>query len=135
MDIRWVQRYENLEKALNSLSLSLKENTKSNITLRAGVIQFFEMSFELSWKTMKDYLNEVGFSEVNSPRSAIKKAFEIGLIADGHLWLRALEDRNLTAHTYVESTAQEVERLIRVDYFNMIYDMYTKLKELKDGEH
>ena len=84
MDTRWIQRFNNLNKAIVSLSVSLLEDTSNNITLRAGVIQFFEMTFELAWKTLKDYLNEIGYDEVNSPRSAIKKAFEIGIIDDGH---------------------------------------------------
>jgi nucleotidyltransferase substrate binding protein (TIGR01987 family) len=134
MDTRWIQRLSNLEKAIGSLASSVQEDTTHNITLRAGMIQFFEMSFELAWKTLKDYLNEAGFEEVNSPRSAIKKAFETNLISDGHLWLKALEDRNLTAHTYDEATAQEIEQLIRNDYYPMLAILFAKLKKLKDAE-
>jgi nucleotidyltransferase substrate binding protein (TIGR01987 family) len=92
------------------------------------------MTFELSWKTLKDYLNEIGYEEVNSPRSAIKKAFEIGIIADGHLWLKALEDRNLTAHTYEEETAIEVERLIRESYYPMVLELQSKLEQIRNAE-
>jgi nucleotidyltransferase substrate binding protein (TIGR01987 family) len=134
MDTRWIQRLSNFNKAISSLSVSLKEDTSSNITLRAGLIQFFEMTFELAWKTLKDYLNELGFEEVNSPRSAIKKAFEIGLIEDGHLWMKALEDRNLTAHTYEEETAVEVERLIRESYYPMILELQRKLTDASHAE-
>jgi nucleotidyltransferase substrate binding protein (TIGR01987 family) len=134
MDTRWIQRLSNFNKAISSLSVSLKEDTSSNITLRAGLIQFFEMTFELAWKTLKDYLNELGFEEVNSPRSAIKKAFEIGLIEDGHLWMKALEDRNLTAHTYEEETAVEVERLIRESYYPMILELQRKLTDACHAE-
>ena len=71
------------------------------------------MSFELAWKTMKDYLEEQGFIDIKSPRDTIKKAFETELVADGAGWLKALVDRNLTSHTYEEETAIEVDRLIR----------------------
>ncbi len=58
-----------------------------------GLIQFYEMSFELAWKIMKDYLDEQGFV-VNSPRQAIKQTFQIGLIENGHVWIN-LEFRSL----------------------------------------
>ena len=55
------------------------------------MVQFFEMSFELSWKLMKDFLEEEGFLDVKSPCSTIKKSFEIGIIEDGHIWLELLK--------------------------------------------
>jgi len=61
-----------------------------------GLIHCYEFSFELAWKTMKDYLEENGY-EINSPRSAIQTAFTSELIDNGHLWLEALENRNLMA--------------------------------------
>ena len=62
---------------------------------RAGVIQFFEIAIELAWKVLKDYLesHEIQF---NSPREVIKSAFQNGFIENGHVWMDALADRNLT---------------------------------------
>ena len=76
MDKRWIQRFNNLNKAISSLSVSLLEDTSNNITLRAGVIQFFEMTFVLALKTLKDYLNEIGYDEVNS-RKATNRLIQI----------------------------------------------------------
>lgn len=70
------------------------------------------MTFELAWNTIKNYLQEEGFAEINTPRAAIKKAFEVNLIKDGGLWLKLLKDRNLTSHTYDEKTANAVHKLI-----------------------
>lgn len=84
---------------------------------RAGLVQFFEMTFELAWKMMKDYLTEQGFQNIRSPREAIKKCFEIELLERADIWLQGLEDRNLTAHTYNEKTAEEVDSMIREIYF------------------
>ncbi len=83
---------------------------------RAGLIQFFEISFELAWKVLKDYLEDEGFTVV-SPRDAIKQAFQAGLLDDGHVWIDALKDRNLTVHTYEEKIALAVEQKIRSVYF------------------
>ncbi len=73
---------------------------------------------------MKDYLEAQGFSDVKSPRNAIKKSFETGLIADGHTWMELILDRNLTAHTYDEEKATEVEKLIKNKYFKLLDDLY-----------
>lgn len=125
-DIRWKQRFQNFEKSLHYLEAALAI-PELDIIQRAGLIQFFEISFELSWKTLKDYLEEQGFVDVKSPRTAIKKAFEINLVSDGHTWLQALEDRNLTAHTYDEETAIEVVQLIRNMYYPLLKELHNVL--------
>lgn len=102
-DIRWKQRFDNYEKVLQHLETAL-EVQHPDMIQKAGMIRFFEMTFELSWKLLKDYLESQGFKEIQSPRAAIKKAYEVNLIADGHEWLQMLENRNLTAHTYDEET-------------------------------
>lgn len=98
---------------------------------RAGLIQFFEMAFELSWKIMKDYEQAEGIS-AKSPREAIKQAYRIGLISEGHQWIDALEDRNLTAHTYKEDIARTVEQRIRELYYPMILELYETFKGKKE---
>jgi nucleotidyltransferase substrate binding protein (TIGR01987 family) len=126
-NIRWKQRFQNYEKAL----LLLKEaiNFKNpDIIQKAGLIQFFEISFELSWNLMKDYLVEQGFETARSPRDSIKKAFETGLITDGHTWLQALENRNLNSHTYDETTANQVVNEISKAYFPLLSQLYDNLK-------
>lgn len=61
-DIRWRQRFTNLKKAFDGLSQALAIDNP-DIVQRAGIIQFFKMSFELSWKTIKDYLEYNGFEQ------------------------------------------------------------------------
>ena len=121
-DIRWIQRFSNFERAFLLLQDSLKTEQLS-ILERAGLIQFFEMTFELSWKLLKDYEETEGFI-VKTPREAIKQAFQSGLISNGHDWIDALQDRNLTAHTYNEETAIAVEAKIRDKYFQLLAEVY-----------
>jgi nucleotidyltransferase substrate binding protein (TIGR01987 family) len=97
-DIRWIQRFQNFEKAFLLLQETIQIENPS-VVERAGMIQFFEMTFELAWKLLKDYGEEEGF-EIKSPRDAIKRAFQTNIIIAGHTWIDALEDRNLTSHTY-----------------------------------
>jgi len=94
-----------------------------------GLIQCFEYTFELAWKTMKDYLEQEGY-DVRSPRTAIKIAFQIQLITDGHTWIDALEKRNLLAHTYDEARVLEAEKLIRNNYYPAIQELSIKLESL-----
>jgi nucleotidyltransferase substrate binding protein (TIGR01987 family) len=117
-ELRWQQRLQNFSKAFLLLKSTVALEAPSVIE-RAGMIQFFEMSFELAWKLLKDYLEEEGFM-VKSPRDAIKQAFQAELIGDGQLWLEALKDRNLTVHTYQEETAREVEGKISQVYFLLL---------------
>ncbi len=121
-DIRWIQRFSNFEKAFFLLQDSLKTERLS-ILERAGLIQFFEMTFELAWKLLKDYEETEGFI-VKTPREAIKQAFQSGVIGNGHDWIDALQDRNLTAHTYNEETAIAVEVKIRSKYFQLLAEVY-----------
>lgn len=130
-DIRWKQRFSNFEKAFFLLK-ETSEIENLSVAERGGLIQFYEMAFELSWKLMKDYLVEEGW-EVNSPREAIKQAFQARIITDGHTWMEALEDRNLTTHTYDENKAQEVAERIRNKYFCVINELHAFMKE-KIGE-
>ncbi len=128
-DIRWKQRLSNFKKSLEHLSVAVKIQNPS-IIQQAGTIQFFEMSFELAWKTIKDYLHEQGFIDIKSPKAAIKKAFEISLIEDGHLWLEALENRNLAAHTYDEQKAKKIYDLICSSYFPLLENLKKRLEKL-----
>ena len=128
-DIRWKQRLSNYKKSLSHLADAVKIE-KPSIIQQAGTIQFFEMSFELAWKTLKDYLEEQGFADVKSPKATIKKAYEISLIQDGHLWLEALENRNLAAHTYDDETAQEIYDLICHSYYPLLEELKNRLEAL-----
>lgn len=120
-DIRWKQRFAHYKKAFTLLEQTLTIEDPSDAE-RAGLIQFFEMSFELAWKVLKDYLEEEGFN-VASPREAVKQAFQAGLIREGHIWMEALKDRNLTVHTYEEKIAIAVERKIRDSYFPLLAEL------------
>ncbi len=108
--------------------------TAPDIVQKAGSIQFFEMCSELSWNLLKDYLKEQGFLDVQSPRSAIKKAFELGLIQNGHTWLELLADRNKTSHIYDEEQASEIAELVREKYFPEFKALQEHFRNLANDE-
>ena len=127
-DVRWKQRFTNYTKALSLLENALKIE-HPDIVQKAGIILFFEMCCELSWKVLKDYLEEQGFNEVNTPRNAIKKAFEIGIIENGHDWMDLLVDRNLSVHTYDEEKATNLDLLIHTKYHHLFQKLKTSLSD------
>lgn len=126
-DIRWKQRFVHYRKAFTLLEQAVSIPRLSEVE-RAGLIHFFEMTYELAWKVMKDYLEQEGF-QVASPREAVKIAFQSGLISDGQVWLEALQDRNLAVHTYEENIALAVEKRIRDSYFPLLAGLLHRLAE------
>lgn len=125
--VRCRQRMVNYTKSLAHLRTTVEKESLNEIE-KAGLIQFFEVAFELSWKVMKDYLITEGY-DVKSPREAIKTAFDYGLISDGAKWLEALEKRNLAAHTYDESILDELEELITHTYYPMMEALRISLED------
>ena len=105
-DIRWKQRFSNLQLAYRRLQQAIEANrlTPGNDLIQMALIKAFEMSFELAWKTLKDYLNYNGI-DVKLPREVIKQAFANEIVSDGQLWIDMLEERNLMAHTYDQARA------------------------------
>ncbi len=51
--------------------------------------------------------------EASTPRAAIKEAFKAGIIKDGDGWIKMLEDRKNTSHTYDENLAKEIYEKIK----------------------
>jgi nucleotidyltransferase substrate binding protein (TIGR01987 family) len=94
-----------LEKALESLDRSIVQ-PKNEFT-RDSVIQRFEYTLELSWKTAKKYLESQGISPT-TPKEAIREAAKAGWINNAELWMTFIEKRNLTSHIYQEKIAVEV---------------------------
>ena len=126
-DVRWEQRLQNYMKSMRHLEDAL-QIPDPDIVQKAGIIHFFEMSFELAWNMVKDYLEEQGFVDIRSPRGALKKAFETGIIEDGHDWMDLLVDRNLSAHTYDEQKATDMEQLIHNRYFPLMKALLISFK-------
>ncbi len=116
--IRWQQRFENLTKAYGQLKNNLNI-AKPNEAEQQGIIKSFEFTFELSWKTLKDYLESQGVIAL-SPREVIKQAFHLEFLQDGDIWIEMLENRNLMAHTYNEQYATKALNLIKAHYFTSI---------------
>jgi len=126
-EMRWRQRFENYEKSYHLLHKYSNNDLRSELEL-AGFIQLFEMTFELSWKVMKDYLENEGYI-LKSPRDTIKQAFRSGLIRAGHDWIEALTSRNETTQTYDEEKIVSLIEEIRTRYLPLFSELHEKLSE------
>ncbi len=132
-NIRWKQRFENFDRALDKLHsfADLVQKDERDV-YQVAVIGAFKFTFELGWKTLKDYLNYGGI-DVSIPREVIKHAFHHGLIEDGEAWIKMLEDRNILTHVYDEKIADKATESIESIYIPAIEQVHALLQS-KLGE-
>ncbi len=100
---------QSLESANNSLKDAIatyeKYKPTSDLSLmrlnEAGIIQNFEFTFELAWKTMAKWLSEfISPDQALSKNAMYRLAAEKGLIDSPEQWLSLQDARNTTSHTY-----------------------------------
>ena len=128
-DTRWIQRFDNFKKSLAKLSEAVEEYNEGEMsdTEQAGLIKFFETTYELAWLTMKDFYEAQGEPTMQGSRDSFRMAFSRGLIKDGEVWMKMIDDRKLTVHTYDEKTANEVAEKIVEIYFPLFIQLQTRL--------
>jgi len=125
-DMRWHQRFKNFEKAFNQLKSGLDRLDSLDDLAKEGVIQRFEYTLELAWKTLKDYL-EANQVIANFPKEVIRQAYNTNIIENGELWMEMLQNRNLLAHTYDEEIFNTSINNISKSYFREIAALYSFL--------
>lgn len=137
-DIRWKQRFENYIKAMRLLRECAPANPKNlSDKDRLALVQAFEITLELGWKVMKDYLQDSGARVSSIPVQVVREAFNAQIIPDGQVWMDAIEARNLTSHTYNEKTAKKLTGDILSKFlpaFEKLEEKFTAyLKEEEEG--
>jgi len=112
--------FRKFEKALKKLKEVL-EKEKSEI-IRDSAIKRFEICFDLAWKTLKAYLSEYQKVECHSPKSCFKLAYQEKIIDYNDYWLKIIDFRNQTAHTYNEDLVDKI--------YNELPKVFQYLKKL-----
>jgi len=109
-DIRWKQRFDNFAQVYLLLREAFARGVAPLSQLeKEGAIQRFEMTFELAWKTMSDYLQESGLElRPVTLRKVIKEAFAARILEDAQKWIDMMLHRNLLPHTYDSKVFEEV---------------------------
>ncbi|MBP7511618.1 MAG: nucleotidyltransferase substrate binding protein [Bacteroidia bacterium] len=152
LDVRWLQRFANYNKALLKLEQALDyikkaylESTSDELSpehldivldemLKEGLIQRFEYTHELAWNVMKDYAEYQGNNNVGGSRDATREALQLKIIENGEIWMDMIQSRNKTTHTYNEATANEIYTKIIDQYFPLFLAFKIKMEE-KEAEN
>ena len=136
LDIRWLQRFSNYSKALEQLrdAVNLTRTRPLSKLEKQGLIQCFEYTHELAWKTLKDLLETHGVSELFGSKDATREAFRLGILIEGETWMHMIKSRNQTSHLYDEKLVEEIIELILKTYFSEFDFLDKKLNELKQKE-
>lgn len=122
-DIRWKQRFQNFEKAFLKLKEAIEVATPNELE-RNGLMQRFEFTLDLSWKVMKDYLEEKGFSFKPSPKDTFRQAQESGLIDYAQELIDGLDIRNELSHDYSGKKFNKSESELRESVFPALEKLY-----------
>lgn len=115
-----LQKCENFCNAVARLSEALAEHAAapSSTVIRDGVIQRFEFTFELAWKSLREYMEDQG-ADMNGivfSKQVFKAAYAAELIDDGQVWVDMLASHNVTSHVYDDAQAAQVVAAIRDHY-------------------
>jgi len=119
--------FQKFSKALARLNDGVKK-TKNELD-KDGVIQRFEFTFELVWKTLRIFLFQQGIV-TNSPKEVLKESFKFGIITDEDTYLDMLNDRNQTSHIYSEVVSRQIFTRIKKYYLPSLLELAKKLKPL-----
>lgn len=124
-------KYMNLKKAYLRLKEVSDMYDGKNDIIRDSLIQRFEFTYELTHKTLKEFMKYLGVTLENSfPRTIYKKAYVNNLISDDSVWINLLEDRNCTSHIYNESLEDEIAKRIVDKYVDAIGELVDNLEKL-----
>ena len=125
-DVRWKQRFQYFDRGVLLLRQAFEKGPGAlNALEQEGAIQRFEYTFELAWKTLKDYLEQTGLVLPQvTPRQVIKEAYAAKLISDGQVWIDMLDHRNLLSHTYDFSIFQKAVEAIANRYLPAIEQLH-----------
>ena len=135
-DIRWIQRFNHFLKAFVQLEKAMELAHQRSLSKleEQGLIQAFEYTHELAWNTLKDFLESRGVRGIYGSKDTTREAFKIGLIENGEVWMDMIKSRNLTSHTYNESTAATIASAILNQYLVEFVAFQRKMTGLQQEE-
>lgn len=122
-----MKKYENFCSSLGNMKDIYNYKEPYDNVVLTGLVGLYEITFEQSWKMMKEILQNHGYEEgaTGSPKIILKTAYKAGMIKDEDMWLRALQARNNVTHSY----NQKIALGIVAEAKNEFYKMFTDLKE------
>ncbi len=128
----FMQKYDNYTKAFNSLERGIIDYNldKDSEIMKAGIIKLYEITWELGWKALKEYLEDQAIQFMPTPRETIKQAYQLSLIENEDNWMSILDDRNEMNHTYNQMKADDLIANILTKYFFAFKELKNTLYQL-----
>ena len=113
---------DNYLRAVQRLGEALEEYAPTPTDpVRDGVIQRFEFTFDLAWKSLKEYMQDQGATTpLQFPKQVLREAYAAELIDDERLWLDMLDARNSTSHIYDDRQAAAVMSGVQERYYKAL---------------
>jgi nucleotidyltransferase substrate binding protein (TIGR01987 family) len=133
-DIRWRQRFQSFGLAFAQLTSAADLAAQRKLTdlEQQGLIQAFEFTHELAWKTLKDFLEAHGVTTpLYGSKDATREAFAQSLITEGDEWMAMIAARNATSHTYNQRTADEIATAILTSFVPRFVQFQAKFHQLE----
>ncbi len=135
MDERFNRRFMSFCNSLDALAEARQRDLSDSFVL-SGTSAKFSITFDLSWKVMKDILVQyyaiTGFV-AGSPREVLRESYKANLISDD-AWMKMLKVRNELAHDYDCEIVKEHCNTIVEKYIDLFYDFEKAVKQLKINE-
>ena len=95
---------------------------------KQGLIQAFEFTYELAWKTLQNFVVERDYTgERNKPNLIILDASNKGIINEKN-WKLMTQSRNQTSHAYDEEKANEIAENIIGEFYGLFIQLETRLQ-------
>lgn len=112
-----IESYNAFKKAFLKLKEFVETDNGSEKD-RGAIINAYQYTFELFWKTLQRYMQQQEMLDEQGPGSVIRTAFQYNIIDNGPLYMSMLKDRNLVTHTYKEDVAEDIHCRIREEYID-----------------
>ena len=136
MDEKFNRRFMSFCNSLDVLAEARQRDLSDSFVL-SGTSAKFSITFDLSWKVMKDILVQyyaiTGFV-TGSPREVLRESYKANLISDD-AWMEMLKVRNELAHDYDCEIVKEHCNTIVEKYTDLFYDFEKAVKQLKINEN
>ena len=135
MDEKFNRRFMSFCNSLDALAEARQRDLSDSFVL-SGTSAKFSITFDLSWKVMKDILVQyyaiTGFV-TGSPREVLREAYKANLISDD-AWMEMLKVRNELSHDYDCEIVKEHCNTMVEKYIDLFYDFEKAVKQLKINE-
>ena len=135
-DIRWLQRFQNYQKAFTQLTQAVDLSRQRALSKleQQGLIHEFEYTHELAWNTLKDFLEARGAAAIFGSRDTTRAAFTAGLIDQGEVWMQMIQSRNQSTHAYNEEMMTQIVTAVIQTYMAEFTKLQSKFEQLRSAE-